>query len=82
MGRELVPEHTAKVLGVILDTNLIYDEHITKTVSSRMSCLIQISRTKHFFDKRTLLTILNALFFSKLLLLFKRMGEYIKKYYM
>ena len=82
MGRDLVPEHTAKVLGVILDTNLIYDEHITKTVSSCMSCLIQISRTKHVFDKRTLLTILNALFFSKLLLLFKRMGEYIKKYYM
>ena len=28
MGRELVPEHTAKDLGVILDTNLTYDEHI------------------------------------------------------
>ena len=34
MGRELVPEHTAKDLGVILDTNLLVtnDEHITKTV--------------------------------------------------
>ena len=39
MGRELVPEHTAKDLGVILDTNLTYDEHITKTVSSYMSSL-------------------------------------------
>ena len=24
----LVPEHTAKDLGVILDTNLTYDEHL------------------------------------------------------
>jgi len=38
-GRKLVPEHFAKVLGVILDTNLTYDEHITKTVSYCMSCL-------------------------------------------
>ena len=66
MGRELIPEHTAKDLGVILDNNLTYDEHITKTVSSCMSCLGQISRTKHVFDKRTLLTIINALVFSKL----------------
>ena len=66
LGRELVPEHTAKDLGVILDTNLTYDEHITRTVSSCMSCLGQISRTKHVFDKRTVLTILNALVFSKL----------------
>ena len=66
MGRELIPEHTAKDLGVILDNNLTYDEHITKTVSSCMSCLGQINRTKHVFDKRTLLTIINALVFSKL----------------
>ena len=31
----------------------------------RMSCLSQISRTKHVFDKRSLLTILNALVFRK-----------------
>ena len=47
-------------IGVILDTNLIYDEHITKTVFSCMSCLSQIIHTKHVFDKRTLLTIINA----------------------
>ena len=47
-----------------------------------MSCLSQISRTKHIFDKRTLITILNALVFSKLFLSFKRMGKYIRKYYM
>ena len=31
-----------------------------------MSTLSQIGRTKHVFDKRTLLTIINALVFSKL----------------
>ena len=65
MGRELVPENTAKDLGVILDTNLTYDEHVIKTVSSCMSCLSQISRTKHLFNKRTLITIINAVVFSK-----------------
>ena len=36
-GRELAPEHTAKDHGVVLDANLTYDEHITKTISSCMS---------------------------------------------
>ena len=65
MGRELVPEDTAKDRWVILDPNLIYDEHITKTASSRRSRLSQISRTKHVLDKSTLLTIINALVFTK-----------------
>ena len=38
-GRKLVPEHTTRDLGVILDTNLTYDEHITKNVFSRLSYL-------------------------------------------
>ena len=63
--RNLIPEHLAKDLGVILDTNLSYDKHITKTVSSCMSCLSQISRTKHVFDKRALLNIINALVFTE-----------------
>jgi len=66
MGRDLVAEHTAKDLGLILETNLTYDEHITKTVSSCMSCLSQISCTKHVFDKHTLLTIINDLGLSKI----------------
>ena len=64
IGRELVPEHTAKAFGVILDT-LAYNEHITKTASSCMFWLSQISRTTHVFDKCILLTIINALRFSK-----------------
>ena len=68
MGKDLVSVHTctAKDLGVTLDSNLSYDKQVIKTVSSCMSRLGQISRTKHAFDKRTLLIIINALVFSKL----------------
>ena len=65
MGRELVLQHTAKDLGVILDSNLTYDNTFTKTVSFFMSCLSQISCTKHVFDKHILLTIANALVYGK-----------------
>ena len=67
MGKDIVPSDTAKDLGVILDSNLTYDEHIIKTASSCMSRLGQINRVKHAFDKRTLLMIINSLVFSKLL---------------
>ena len=66
MGKDIMPSDTAKDLGVILDSNLTYDEHIIKTASSCMSCLGQINRVKYVFDKRTLLTIINSLVFSKL----------------
>jgi len=65
MVRELVPEHTANDFRVILDT-LTYDEHITITTSSCMSCLSQIGHTKQVFDKCSLLTIINPLLFSQL----------------
>ena len=37
MGKDLVSVHTAKDLGVTLDSNLSYDEQVIKTVSSCMS---------------------------------------------
>ncbi|XP_073228523.1 uncharacterized protein [Porites lutea] len=51
MGKDIVPTDTAKDLGVTLDSNLTYDEHIIKTASSCMSRLGQINRVKHVFDK-------------------------------
>lgn len=39
MGRDLVPEDTARYPGVTLDANLIYDEHITKNVSIQQQLL-------------------------------------------
>ena len=66
MGKDIVPSDNAEDLGVIFDANLTYDERIIKTASSCMSCLGQINRVKHVFDKRTLLVIINSLVFSKL----------------
>ena len=63
MRKELVPECTAKDLGVILNTNLTYDEYIAKTEPFCMSCLCQINLARHVFDNFTLLTIINALSF-------------------
>ena len=66
LGKELVPVSSAKDLGVILDPNITFDDHILKTASSCMSSLAQISRVKHVFKRDTLVTIINVLVFSKL----------------
>ena len=62
----LVPATTAKDLGVIMDPNLTFDNHVLATVSSCMSRLAQINRVKYFFDKQSLIIIINSLVFSKL----------------
>ena len=51
---------------VTLDPHLTFNDHIVNTVSSCMSHLGQINRVKHAFDGRTLITVLNAVVFSKL----------------
>ena len=66
LGKELTPAKSAKDLGVILDSNLTYDDHVTKTVSTCMSRLGQINRVKHVLDKDTLTIVANCLVFSKL----------------
>ena len=66
MGKDIVPTDTDKDLGVILDSNLTYYEHIIKTASSYMPRLGQINRVKRIFDKSTLLMIIYSLVFSKL----------------
>ena len=67
LGKELEPVKAGRDLGVTLGSNLTYkDEHNVSTVSSCMSRLGQINRVKHFFDKRTSITIINALVLSKL----------------
>ena len=58
---------SARDLGVILDTNLTFDNHITTTVSECIARLAQINRVKHcLIDKNTLLTVIHALVFSKM----------------
>ena len=61
LGKELEPVKAARDLGVTLDSNLTYNEHIVSTVSSCMSRLGQINRVKYIFDKRALIIIINAL---------------------
>ena len=59
-----------KDLGVILDSNLTFDDHIKTTVyqdhSECITRLAQISRVQHCLDRMSLLTVINALVFSKL----------------
>ena len=66
LGKELEPVTVARDLGVMLDANLTFNEHIVSTVSSCLSRLGQINRVKHFFDKTTLIIIINVLVFSQL----------------
>ena len=66
LGKDNSPVQSAKVLSVILDSNLTFDDHIKTTVSEYIARLAQICRVKHFLDRTSLLTAINALVFSKL----------------
>ena len=66
LGKQLAAVKAARDLGVILDTSLTFNDHVTTTVASCMSRLRQINRVKHCFDKRSLILIINALVFTKL----------------
>ena len=66
LGQELTPASSAKDLGIILDSNLTFTEHISTLPSSLLSSLCQISRVRHLFTKDVLNIILNYLTFSKL----------------
>ena len=66
LGKEIKPVTVAKDLGVMIDSSLSYNEHVTKTVSHCMCRLIRINRIKHLLDRKTLLLLINAFVFSKL----------------
>ena len=67
LGRDISPVQSARDLGVILDPNLTFDNHIlTTSVSGCIARLAQINRVKHCLDKNTLLTVIHALVFSKM----------------
>jgi len=66
LGKDISPVQSAKDLGVILDSNLTFDDHIKTIVSECIARLAQISRVKHCLDRTSLLTVINALVFSKL----------------
>ena len=66
LGQELTPTLSAKDLGIILDSNLTFTEHISTLASSPLSSLCQISRVRHLCTKDVLDIILNSLILSKL----------------
>ena len=67
LSKEITSLKSAKNLGVTMDCNLTYDEHITQVTSKCIGSLCQINRVKYLFDRRTLITIIDSLVFSKLL---------------
>ena len=66
MGRTLIPVDSARDLGVIMDSHLTCDSHISYLVSSCVSKLVQINRVKKCFDKDILMLILSSPVFSKM----------------
>ena len=69
LSKKITSSKSAKNLGVTLDCSLTYDEHVThdQVTSKCIGSLCQINRVKYLFDRRTLITIINSLVFSKLL---------------
>ena len=67
LGKDPALASSAKDLGIVLDLQLTTDDHVLNTTSSCMSSLAQISRVKHVLDCNQLVTVINALVFSKLL---------------
>ena len=61
LGKEILPSRSAKDLGVIVDSRLSFDEHVSEVVSRCTGSLCQINRVKHLFDSSTLITIINSL---------------------
>ena len=66
LGKETKLVTVAKDLGVMIDSSLSYNEHVTKTVSNCMHRLIWINRIKYLLDRKMLLLLINAFVFSKL----------------
>ena len=66
LGKDISPVQSARDLGLILNPNVTFDNHITTSVSECIARLAQINRVKHCLDKNTLLTVIHALVFSKM----------------
>jgi len=66
LGKEFSPVPFAKDLGVFMDSILSFDEHVMQITSKCIASLCQINRVRHVLDKKTLITVINALVFSRL----------------
>ena len=61
LGKTLKPVSVAKDLGMHLDLHLSYDDHISKLSPTCIKKLCQICRVKESFDKKTLISLIEAL---------------------
>ena len=66
LGRQLYPVSSAKDQGVILDSGLTFNNHISSLSSSLLFSLCQISRIRHLFSEEVLYIMINYIVFSKL----------------
>ena len=66
LSKEMLPSCSAKDLGVIVDSRLSFDEHVTEVVSKCIGSLCQINRVKYLFDRSAIITIVISLAFGKL----------------
>ena len=66
LSKEILPSCSAKDLGVIVDSHLSFDEHVTEVVSKCIGSLCQINRVKHLFDRSTLITISKLFYCSSM----------------
>ena len=64
LGQLLTPVPACKDLGLTLDSQLSFNNHISTLTSSLLSSLCQINRIKHLFSEKTLLLTINSLVFS------------------
>ena len=67
LSKKIISSKSAKNLGVTMDCSLTCDEHVTEVTSKCRGSLCQINRVNYLFDRRTLITAINSLVFSKLL---------------
>ena len=51
LGQELKPVASVKDLGIILDSNLNFNDHVTSLSSSLLSTLCQVNRVRHLFSR-------------------------------
>ena len=81
LGKTLSYVSFAKDLGVYIDQYLNYGVHITKSASSCMRQLLQISRIKCLLDhEKTLLLLINSFGFSKLFYCSSVWGTHLNVY--
>ena len=66
LGETISPVQCARDLGLIIDSNLSFNDHVQHLSSSCIAKLSQVNRARHAFNKETLLVIINALVMSRI----------------